>query len=266
MPDLPGQRREGGIAIIGGTGGLPLDLTGVSPEIVSTPWGDAAIHVVKLAGRTIDVLLRHGLDHATAPHRVNYRANIAALALRGVEWIIALNACGGLAEHIRPGDAVVVDQFLDFTKQRVQTLFDEHPSPVVHVDVTYPYCSSIRRWLRDGCASAGVPFHSSGTYVGVDGPRYESAAEVRMFAQLGGDVIGMTGLPEVVLAREVGICYACLSIVANNAAGLKRDETIRHEDVAALMAAAHSGLRPAFEHALMRLSESPPCPYCPRTP
>lgn len=259
LPRIDGAKREGRVGIIGGTGpfeGLRLEGDCLSCD---THWGSQSVSRVALGGREAFVVLRHGEGHAVSPQRVNYRAQIAALAQLGVENVVALNACGGISSHATPGTAVIVDQFLDFTHGRVSTFCDEEGDPVIHVDVSTPYCQRLRRSLRDACAVTGIAFASSGTYVAAEGPRYESAAEVRMFEILGGDVVGMTGIPELVLAREAGLCYASLCIVANNAAGVGSQGPIRHTEVEASMARLAEPLERMLVELLPRLEDDPGC-------
>ncbi len=260
MPRIDGARREGAIGIIGGTGpfeGLQLDGERLTCE---THWGSQCVRRVALGGRDVFVLLRHGEGHTVPPARVNYRAQMAALARLGVENVIALNACGGITSHALPGMAVIVDQFLDFTHGRPMTFLGEDGDPIVHVDLTTPYCTRLRRALRDACATTGLPFSSSGTYVAAEGPRYESSAEVKMFEILGGDVVGMTGVPEVVLAREAGLCYASLCVVANNAAGVGTQGPIRHSEVESAMARLAEPIRQMLTDLVAKIEDDPACP------
>lgn len=262
MASIEGQRREGRIGIIGGTGAGLLAVGPGRDEVVATPWGDALISQGELRGHEVLVILRHGRDHGVPPHKVNYRANIAALAMRGVERVLAINACGAVNERISPGDVVIVDQFLDFTKSRPLTLFDGDGAPVVHTDLTEPYCPVLRRHLREAAAATRVGLHSTGTYVACEGPRYESSAEVRMFQMLGGDVIGMTGVPELVLAREIGICYAALCLVTNNAAGIGESVRLTHSEVQSMMERFSDLAVWILGEAVARSLAGPPCGYC----
>jgi Purine nucleoside phosphorylase len=171
-------------------------------------------------------LPRHGEGHTCPPHMVNYRANIMALKQAGVESIIAVASVGSLRAHIRPGDFVLLDQFIDFTKSRTSTFFDG--SEVVHVDMTEPFCESLRKCVL-AAKPSGQKVHERGTYVCSDGPRFETAAEIKAYSAMGGDVVGMTVVPEVVLARELGMCYAGIAAVTNYAAGISKK--VSHEEV-----------------------------------
>jgi 5'-methylthioadenosine phosphorylase len=207
-------------AIIGGTGfSSPAGET-AEHTTVDTPYGVAEVAIVSIAGKPTAVISRHGAGHAIPPHRVNYRANLHALRQLGVTNVLASAATGTLRRKIGVGGLVVLDQFLDFTKGRSSTFFDGDNGRVVHVDMTEPYCSTLRHEIMAAAEALKLVVAPRGTYVGVEGPRFETAAEIRMFEQLGGDVVGMTGVPEVALAREAGLCYAAVAITSNWAAGL----------------------------------------------
>lgn len=231
------------LAIIGGTGVYdPRILSDIREEVISTPYGDALARIGSYAGMKVAFLARHGVKHSVPPHLVNYRANIWALKSLGVERIIATTAVGSLNEKMKPGDFVLTDQFLDFTKGRPSTFFDGGERGVVHTDFTEPYCPEIRAALAKAAAKAGITAHAGGTYVCTEGPRFETPAEIRMFAKLGGDLVGMTNVPEVVLAREAGICYATVSMVTNFAAGISPN-ALTHEEVLEVMAANGENLK-----------------------
>ncbi|MGI6165905.1 MAG: S-methyl-5'-thioadenosine phosphorylase [Limnochordia bacterium] len=220
------------IGIIGGTGvyGLPF-FQDSERTLVPTPYGEATVFLGKESDRLVAFMPRHGSDHHLPPHRVNYRANIWALRELGVEAVLGIAAVGSLREEIAPGTLVIADQFLDFSKTRPTTFFDEQ---VVHTDMTYPYCSSLREYAEDIASRVGITYRSYGCYVCTEGPRFETAAEVRMFAQLGGDVVGMTNAPEAVLAREIGLCYGVLALVTNFGAGLTSN-ALTHQEVTLAM-------------------------------
>jgi len=215
--DVKGARKAE-IAIIGGTGLEDL-LEEAERTTVGTPYGfPPLISIGEVAGKKIAFLPRHGIGHVTPPHKVNYRANIYALHKIGVERIIATNAVGAINMNFKPGDFVVPHDIIDFTKGRHSTFYDE--SPVTHIDFSEPYCPEIRKLLIEKTREAGVQVWDRAVYVCTEGPRYETPAEIRMFRKLGCDVVGMTGVPEVVLARELEICYASLCFVSNMAAGI----------------------------------------------
>jgi 5'-methylthioadenosine phosphorylase len=204
------------IGIIGGTGIYgPKSVKEVRKEVVKTPYGDAPeIKIVEFSGREVAFLPRHGKSHGVPPHKVNYRANVYALKEIGVDRIVSTNSVGGINESFAPGDVVIPHDFLDFTKGRESTFYDDR---VMHIDVSSPYCQGIRSAL---IKAGGPNVFSEGVYACTQGPRFETPSEIRMIKTLGGDVIGMTGVPEVVLARELEICYGSICIVANFAAGI----------------------------------------------
>ncbi len=258
MPRPPTPMR---LAIIGGTGVYQLaGAQGAEPEFVPTHYGVAEVRRAELAGREVCFLPRHGVGHSIPPHRINYRANIAALKQLGCRAVIATNAVGSLRSDLPPGGFVAPDQFLDLTKSRPTTFYDgDDEHGVRHVDVTDPYCANVRRWLTEGAAEVGEACVEGGTYLCAEGPRFETAAEVRLFAQWGADVVGMTGVPEVVLAREVGLCYATLCLVTNLGAGLSVEPPSHHE-VDALMDRRLSALERVLLAAAARAEDVPDCP------
>lgn len=254
-----------GWAIIGGTGVYDPDLlTGVEERIVPTPYGKALVTVGAYAGRAAAFLTRHGPGHGVPPHLINYRANIWALKHLGVRRIMATNAVGSLAPDIAPGELVLCDQFLDFTHGRESTFFTGGDQGVVHVDVTEPYCPELRALFHTAATDLGLPVHGQGTYVCTQGPRFETPAEIQMYATLGAHVVGMTSVPEVVLAREAGICYGSVGIVTNYAAGMV-GEPLSHAEVLAIMAHNERRLRSLTEAMLFHTSDTPAC-HCRNVP
>jgi len=221
------------VAIIGGSGleTLPQEYQ-TEPITVKSALGAVSIALARVDGFEIAFLPRHGAEHGIAPHEIEYAANIAALAELGVKRVFATNAVGSLRSNLAPGALVLLDDFIDFTRARSQR-FDYSPTGekgVRHVDFSRPYCLALRTALLLEAAQAGIALTPHGTYVCVDGPRYETPAEVRMFARWGGDVVGMTGLPEAIFARMAGLCYAAVAIVTNFGVGLT-DARLRHGDV-----------------------------------
>ena len=229
------------LAIIGGSGLYRVEGLKVLEEVeIKTPFGEPSSPIVRAeyGGFPVLFLARHGRGHAFPPHRVPYRANLWALKELGVKYVLGINAVGGINGLLRPGDFVIIDQFLDFTKSRPQSFYEGKFSPdytyegnekhkrllaekrVVHIDVSEPFCPTLRGVLREVLTGKGVRFFDRGTYVATEGPRLETAAEIRAFALLGGDVVGMTTVPEVVLARELELHYAGLCVVTNPAAGI----------------------------------------------
>lgn len=229
------------------------------PLTVQTPYGPVEVFSFEMDGREVVLLPRHGKEHSVPPHRINYRANLRALADLDCTCVIATNAVGSLNLNMAPGDFVIVDQFLDFTKARPLTFFDGEDGVVRHVDMTEPYCPRLREELRRaGEEELGRSLHLSGVYLCAEGPRFETPAEIRMFAQLGADVVGMTGVPEVVLAREAGLCYATVCVVSNWAAGIS-DAPITHEEVVAIMDERKSALLALLRRAIGALAADPEC-------
>ncbi|HEY8394745.1 MAG TPA: S-methyl-5'-thioadenosine phosphorylase [Thermaerobacter sp.] len=248
------------LAIIGGTGVYdPEILENIREETVVTPYGRATVRIGTFRGQEIAFLARHGAGHTVPPHRINYRANIYALAALGVQRVIATAAVGSIRREFGPGHFVLVDQFLDFTKNRVSTFFEGGDEGVVHIDVTEPYCPQLRETLHAAGRELGIPVHNGGVYVCTEGPRFETPAEIRMFERLGGDLVGMTSVPEVVLAREAGLCYATVAMVTNYAAGLS-GAPLTHDEVLEVMAANVTNLRRLILEAIPRLAPERSCP------
>ncbi len=246
-------------AIIGGTGVYHPDLLDNPREVqVKTPFGQVKLLAGIYNEREIAFIPRHGSDHGVAPHRINYHANIWALKKLGVKYIIATNAVGSSNRSMTVGDFVIVDQFLDFTKGRSSTYFHGEDTPVVHVDMTDPFCLTLRKQIFNFGQKQSLKIHNHGCYVCFEGPRYESAAEVRMANLLGGDVLGMTLIPEIVLAREAGICYASIAIVTNMGAGIG-STNLSHEEVSTIMAANMNNVRQLALDSLAAVPQSCTC-------
>ncbi len=223
------------IAIIGGTGLYdPRILSNIREEKVATPYGEVEYKVGDYAGEAVAFIPRHGSKHSIPPHLINYRANIWAMKKIGVQSIIATTAVGSLNPSMAPGHFVLTDQFLDFTKNRVTTFYEGGERGVVHVDVTEPYCPTLRAVLSKAARDSAITVHDRGTYVCAEGPRFETPAEIKAFGLLGGDIVGMTNVPEVVLAREAEMCYATVSMVTNFAAGVSSGP-LTHSEVLAAM-------------------------------
>jgi len=225
-------------AIIGGTG-FGTALVAGTPETVETEYGQALLTRADLGdGSDLLFLARHGAGHSLPPHKINHRANIAALRDLGVDAVFATTAVGSLRPEIAPGDFVVLDDFLDFTKGEVVTFYGE-PGHVRHTDFVHPYDPSLRETLLE---TAGVDIaprlHSIGTYLCTSGPRYETPAEVRLFGQWGASVVGMTGAPEAILCREAGLRYAGVALATNYGTGLLSAAPLSHAEVEAEMAAS----------------------------
>jgi len=249
------------IGIIGGTGFSQLPGFDLHLEEVTTAFGAVTVLRGSIAGKEVVFLARHGAQGRVAPHQIAYQANIAALKGLGCTHILATNAVGGIRADIEPGHLVVPDQFLDFTKQRPLTLSEGTDEEIPHIDVTNPYCSYLRRLIAEQAGEAGLVVHQDVVYVCTEGPRFETPAEIQMFAQLGGDVVGMTGVPEVVLAREAEICYASVGVVTNYAAGIT-GETLTTDEVRELMDQLRPDLLALLSEAITRLDPNADC-LCP---
>lgn len=247
------------LAIIGGTGVYQADMLDHVREVeLDTRYGTVNLLVGTCKGREVVFMTRHGKGHTVPPHLINYRANIQALRELGVKKVIATAAVGSLNENMPPQDFVLIDQFLDFTKKRKNTFFEGQFEGVAHVDVTAPYCPGIRNFLYTKAQELGLNIHQGGCYVCAEGPRYETAAEIKMFKQLGGDVVGMTSVPEVVLAREAGMCYATLCMVTNFAAGIS-PYALTHEEVLDVMQRMNEDISRLIMAALVEMPLEKDC-------
>jgi 5'-methylthioadenosine phosphorylase len=210
------------LGIIGGTGLAQLEnLKATRREIARTPYGEASQPLVfgQLAGREVVFLARHGGGHTIPPHAVNYRANIWALYAAGVNNLLAIATVGSIASDLSPGDIVLPHQIIDYTHGRKSTYHDGVELPVKHIDFTEPYSSSLRKTCQQAANNIQQKLVGSGVYACVQGPRLETAAEVNRLERDGATMVGMTGMPEAALARELGVHYAALCPVANHAAG-----------------------------------------------
>ncbi|MFX0079519.1 MAG: S-methyl-5'-thioinosine phosphorylase, partial [Candidatus Hermodarchaeota archaeon] len=233
------------IAIIGGSG-LYSILERSKTQWLTTPFGGSApIRLGELSGKSVAFLNRHQSpnrkvtsSHTIPPHAVNYRANLLALRQLGVRYVLVTTAVGSLREKLPPGQLVIPDQLIDLTQSRVSTFYDgtttfeiegKTVSGVAHIDVTNPFCSTLRQILLAACKERGFSAADSATYAAMEGPRFETAAEIKMLRQLGADIVGMTLAPEAFLARELGMCYAACSVATNYAAGLVKTP-ITHEE------------------------------------
>jgi 5'-methylthioinosine phosphorylase len=210
------------LAIIGGTGLTRLaGLQRIGEGITDTPWGQTSAPVVKglMAGREVFFMARHGDPHSIPPHRVNYRANLWALKEAGADGILAINAVGGIHPAMGVGHFCVPHQLIDYTWGRAGTYFEDDLQAVTHIDFTHPYDQALRQRLIGVLARAGIAHSAYGVYAATQGPRLETAAEISLLERDGCDIVGMTGMPEASLARELEMPYASLSLVVNPAAG-----------------------------------------------
>ena len=209
-------------AIIGGSGLAKLTaLHDSHRQVMRTPYGEpsGALTFGRFAGTEVVFLARHGYGHTLAPHEINYRANIWALKELKVEGVIAVATVGGIRDDLVPGSLVLPDQIIDYTYSRKSTFFEGAEMPVTHVDFTEPYSRALRARLLAAAVECNEKLFDGAVYACTQGPRLETAAEVERIAREGADVVGMTGMPEAVLAREAGLEYASLAVVINHAAG-----------------------------------------------
>ena len=220
------------LAIIGGTG---LDTLGIlevhKREVVETPYGSPSGAVAQgtLFGKEVLFLPRHGYSHSYAPHKINYRANLWALRELGAENILAIAAVGGIRNDMSPATLSIPDQIIDYTWGRTGTFHESENDQVLHIDFTNPYCEGLRQKLLTSASSANVDVIAGGTYGAVQGPRLETSAEILRMERDGCDIVGMTGMPEAALAREINLCYATCAVVANWAAGKGQNEITMEE-------------------------------------
>jgi len=221
------------IGIIGGTGltTLPGFETN-SSDWLNTPYGEpsSAISIGTLTGQKLAFLSRHGNPHSIPPHLINYRANIAALKQIGVTRLIAVNAVGGIHAKLGPAEVSIPDQIIDYTYGREHTLYDAQAEALEHIDFTHPYSEELRQQLCQCARTENVHFLDGGVYAATQGPRLESAAEIQRIKRDGGDMVGMTGMPEAALARELDIQYASIALSVNWCAGLT-ESLITMEDI-----------------------------------
>ncbi|XP_071799796.1 S-methyl-5'-thioadenosine phosphorylase-like [Asterias amurensis] len=206
------------IGIIGGTGlDNPDILVDKKEEFVDTPYGKPsdALMTGTISGIQCVLLARHGRSHRILPSGINYRANIFALKNAGCTHLIVTTACGSLQEHIHPGQIVILDQFIDRTTKREQSFYDGQPNSskgICHIPMHTPFCEKTRQALIESVKRLGMNYHRTGTVVSIEGPRFSSRAESKLFQSWGGDVINMTSVPEVVLAAEMGLCYGAIAL------------------------------------------------------
>jgi len=206
--------------------------------------------VGRLAGKRVGFLARHGEGHALPPHRVNYRANLWRLKELGATRVLAVNTVGGITDAFGPRVLALPDQLIDYTWGRTSSFWDGEGGEVLHVDFGDPYSPALRADVRAAAMRAGVALHDGGCYGATQGPRLETRAEIARMRRDGCDLVGMTGMPEAGLARELGLDYACLAIVANWAAGCGNDAEITLPEVLANVEAASTSLPPLLDALL----------------
>jgi 5'-deoxy-5'-methylthioadenosine phosphorylase len=250
------------MAIIGGSGLTTLSNLDVSHrEVVRTPYGEPSGALVfgQICGRPAVFLPRHGYGHSIPPHMVNYRANLWALHHHQVSGIISVASVGSIRGDLHPGDIVVPDQIIDYTWGRKSTFFDGVSSPVTHVDFTEPYDAPLAQRIVDAAAALGIEIKQGAVYAATQGPRLETAAEINRLERDGADIVGMTGMPEAVLARELGLPYAAISVVANHGAGRGSSSNgIRFESLEQVLQEAMGRVRSIIERAVGCEATCPP--------
>jgi 5'-methylthioinosine phosphorylase len=221
------------LAVIGGSGLYHLDDTSAVERFsVATPYAAEPVGLAleHTPAGTVWFLPRHGREHSVAPHLINYRANLKALHEVGVDTVIAVNAVGGIAEQMQPGTLVLPNQLIDYSWGREHTFFTGAHALDKHVDFTWPYDRELATLLLQCGHMLDIPIQASAVYACTQGPRLETAAEIRKLKRDGCDIVGMTGMPEAGLARELGMRYACIALVVNRAAGMGAD-AIMHDDI-----------------------------------
>lgn len=220
------------LAIIGGTGLTQIsELVMTGKQTVNTPFGSPSAEFVfgEIQGKQLVFLARHGNPHRIPPHKINYRANIWGLKLLGVSEIIAVAAVGGIGSSMVPGNIAIPDQIIDYSYGREHSFFADDLEHVTHIDFTKPYSETLRNRIINAAKAANIEITPSGTYGCTQGPRLETSAEIKRMAQDGCDLVGMTGMPEAALARELNLAYANISVVANWGAGLVEGEITMDE-------------------------------------
>lgn len=244
------------LAVIGGTGLTRLSTLSVAHrEVVRTPYGDpsSALLFGQIAGREAVFLARHGHGHTIPPHRVNYRANLWALKQKGARAVLAVASVGGI-RGCEPGELVLPHQLVDYTSGREVTFFDGGEGNVVHVDFTRPYAPDLREQCLAAAAAAGIALRDGGVYGAVNGPRLETAAEIDRMERDGATLVGMTGMPEAALARELGLPYVAICVVVNHAAG--RADSAREismEGISQVLESAMDKVRALLDHVVTRI-------------
>ena len=256
------------IGVIGGSGVYDMaQLTDVSEVVLDTPFGapsDAYI-VGRIEGVPVAFLPRHGRGHRISPTRLNSRANIYGFKMLGVEYLISISACGSLQLQYRPGDIVVPNQVYDRTRQRVSSFFDDPTAGtaglVVHVSVADPFCDTLSGVVADAVAVTGHRVHRGGVFVTIEGPRFSTKAESRVFQQSGFAIIGMTAIPEVFLAREAGMSYATMGHVTDYDVWHDTESPVTVEMVIRQLLANAEVAKSAVVNAVKALRDEPPSPH-----
>lgn len=248
------------IAVIGGSGFYSF-LSGAREVPVSTPFGEPSepVTVGEVAGRRVAFLPRHGRDHRFPPHQVNYRANLWALRAVGARQVLAPCAVGSLRTELAPGTVVVPDQVVDRTWGRAQTIYETTTGPVVHLPFADPYCPRGRQAVLESSGSGPLAVVDGGTLVVVNGPRFSTRAESRWHAAAGWSLVGMTGMPEASVARELGLCYTSVALVTDLDAGVEAGEGVTHDEVMAVFGRNVEHLKTLLTDAVARMPNDDDC-------
>ena len=257
MPHRKKQPEPLALAVIGGTGLYRMPgLADPGERVLDTPYGrpSAAVMTGRLDGHAVAFLARHGTAHDIAPHHVNYRANLWLLRELGARRVLAVNAVGGIRADMGPRVLAVPHQIVDYTHGRVSSYCDAEGAKVVHVDLSEPYTESLRLRLIEAAGAAGGGVVQNGVYGATQGPRLETAAEIERMRRDGCDLVGMTGMPEAALARELGLEYACLALVANWAAGCGGAAAISLDEIYENLEAATARVPAIVRELLQRLA------------
>lgn len=240
------------LAIIGGSGLTQLSSLEIQRrEVFRTPWGEpsGALTFGRIGCQEVVFLARHGYGHTIPPHLVNYRANIWALKQAGAEGVVSVASVGGIRADLGPAEVVIPHQILDYTWGRHATFHEGGEGQVVHIDFTHPYDEALRQRLFESAARAGIEVRDGAVYATTQGPRLETAAEVNRLERDGADVVGMTGMPEACLARELDLPYAAVCIVANWAAGRGDSAAgIRFSSIEEVLQVSMGKVRSIIEH------------------
>jgi 5'-methylthioadenosine phosphorylase len=253
-------KTEAEIGIIGGSGLYSMaGLTKTREITVKTPFGEPSDAIVLgvLEGKRVAFLARHARGHRILPGEINFRANVYAMKLLGVERIISVSAVGSLKEELRPGEFLVVDQFVDRTKNRVSTFFGE--GLVAHVGFDKPTCVQVSGVLADASVHCGVKVHRRGTYVCIEGPQFSTLAEANMHRQLGFEVIGMTNVTEAKLAREAEICYATIAMITDFDCWHPEHESVTASQIIATLVQNAENAQRVLREAVRAMPEERSC-------
>ena len=251
------------LAIIGGTGLTRLSTLAVAHrEVVRTPYGEpsSALLFGQIAEHDVVFLARHGHGHTIPPHRVNYRANLWALKARGATAVLAVASVGAIRDA-EPGELLLPHQLIDYTHDREATFFDGGDQQVVHVDFTHPYSQPLREQCLAAAHAAGIELKDGGVYGAVQGPRLETAAEIDRMERDGATLVGMTGMPEAALARELELPYAAIAVVVNHAAGRQDSQAaISMAGIVAVLESAMDRVRALLDHVVPLVEHQPASP------